>query len=544
MNQIRSRARWLLSACAAVLLAGSFTACATKQQSQQDMGSYTPLSTHQTLASRVESLESQRPAQTPSTATTAHVSRRSDAPQGYKSVAMALPTGKESTSAVLVEKMIPESVSVGEQFEYFIKVTNLTDDLNLQDVIVRDVFSETFQVASARPQASVSGKEATWNLGTLPPSESETITITGSASETGILGACATVEYTPFLCIETQAKEPALAITYRGPATATTCDCFPYSLTVTNPGTGIAENVRVSIDLPEGLSVDGSRSVRLTIGDMAPGASETRDMTVCASQAGSFTSLASAVANNVSRVDSSNVTTEVCKPAIEMGTTGTNRIYLGNEGEFSATVTNTAGCDTQAFTVKATVPACLTVTRASGGGTVNGNTITWNFENLGAGQSTSVTVYVTGASMCSGERVTFVADGKCVEADGAEPVDVIGIPAILLEVVDINDPVRVGGTTTYVITATNQGSAIDTNVTIVATVEDMTITGNSGATTGTVSGKTIRFAPLPRLEVGARVEWRVEVRTDAAGDQRFAVSMTSDQLTRPVEETEATNVYE
>jgi hypothetical protein len=527
----------------ALLLMGTFSGCASKNAGTT--GDYAPMAAHQTLANRVDRLEAQKPAApSGSTATAPVASRRSDAPEGYKAVAMALPTGSEASSAVLVEKMIPESISVGEPFEYYIKVTNLTSDLNLKDVVVKDVMSEGFQVSSSKPEAAMSGQMATWNLGTLSPDQAQTITVTGSASTTGPIEACATVDYTPYLCIDTMVMQPDLAITYRGPANASTCDCFPYSLTVTNPGSGVAENVRVSVELPAGLAVDGSRSIRLTIGDMAPGASETREMTVCASAAGTFTSQASAVANNVAQVDSTAVTTEVCMPAIEMATAGTSRIFLGNPGEFSATITNTAGCDTQNFTVTANVPSCLSVTSASGGGTVNGNTITWTFPNLGVGQSTSVAVYVNGESMCSGERVTFVADGKCVKADGAEPVDVMGIPAILLEVVDIVDPVRVGDTTTYVITATNQGSAIDTNVIIEATVEDMTITSGSGATAGTISGKTIRFAPLPRLEVGAKAEWRVEVRADAVGDQRFAVSMNTDQLTRPVDETEATNTYE
>ena len=122
---------------------------------------------------------------------------------------------------------------------------------------------------------------------------------------------------------------------------------------------------------------------------------------------------------------------------------------------------------------------------------------------------------------------------------------VTGIPAILLEVIDETDPVQVGDTTTYVITVTNQGSAPDTNIQIVCNLEpNQDHVSNAGATTGNVNGRTITFTPIPVLAPKAQATFRVTVRANAAGDTRFKVTMTSDELRRPVEETEATNLYE
>lgn len=116
---------------------------------------------------------------------------------------------------------------------------------------------------------------------------------------------------------------------------------------------------------------------------------------------------------------------------------------------------------------------------------------------------------------------------------------------ILLKVVDTKDPVEVGGSETYAITATNQGSVVDTNVTIVCTLEDsQEYASSSGATEATVEGNVITFAPFAALEPKTTAEWHVVVKALKVGDVRFKATMTSDQLTRPVEETEATNHYE
>lgn len=122
------------------------------------------------------------------------------------------------------------------------------------------------------------------------------------------------------------------------------------------------------------------------------------------------------------------------------------------------------------------------------------------------------------------------------------------VPAIRLEMKDVEDPVPVGDTATYVITATNQGSATATNIKVVAVLEPKAqYVSSEGATKGT-SKKVKRwdgvvFSPLPSLAPKAKATWRVVVKAVKPGDVRFAVSLTSNQLRRPVKETEATNFY-
>jgi hypothetical protein len=72
----------------------------------------------------------------------------------------------------------------------------------------------------------------------------------------------------------------------------------------------------------------------------------------------------------------------------------------------------------------------------------------------------------------------------------------------------------------------------------------MAYMSSSGGTEGTIQGQTITFAPLTRLEPKTKASWWIVVKAAEAGDVRFSVTMTTDELTRPVEETEATHFYE
>src|SRR5687768_9733767 len=50
---------------------------------------------------------------------------------------LAYPTGNRNTSSLLIERLSPPEVRVGESYEYQIKVTNLTN-ATLSDVVVRE----------------------------------------------------------------------------------------------------------------------------------------------------------------------------------------------------------------------------------------------------------------------------------------------------------------------------------------------------------------------------------------------------------------------
>ncbi|HOK97035.1 MAG TPA: hypothetical protein PKW71_13025, partial [Anaerohalosphaeraceae bacterium] len=110
---------------------------------------------------------------------------------------------------------------------------------------------------------------------------------------------------------------------------------------------------------------------------------------------------------------------------------------------------------------------------------------------------------------------------------------------------DVSDPIEVGGNETYIITVTNQGSAQDTNISIKAMLEEsMQYVSSSGATSGSFADGTVTFAPLPNLAPKAKATWQVVVKAVKPGDVRFKVVMNTDQLSRSVEETEATHFYQ
>ena len=98
---------------------------------------------------------------------------------------------------------------------------------------------------------------------------------------------------------------------------------------------------------------------------------------------------------------------------------------------------------------------------------------------------------------------------------------------------------------TYIIRVENQGSATATNIRVGCILEDyVRYVSSAGATGSTQEGQTLKFFPLTSLAPKAKAAWRVVVEAVSPGDLRFKATMQADQLTRPVDETESTHLYE
>ena len=118
------------------------------------------------------------------------------------------------------------------------------------------------------------------------------------------------------------------------------------------------------------------------------------------------------------------------------------------------------------------------------------------------------------------------------------------IAALLLEAVDLSDPVRVGENVVYRITVTNQGSGPDTNIRVTAKLpnEEQYVSAR-GSTEATAEGQTVKFAPIAILAAGRSAQWEMTVAAKQAGDVRFEVQLESDSLSKPANETEPTRLY-
>ncbi len=456
----------------------------------------------------------------------------------------AYPTGDRATSILLLQRITPTEVRRGEEFDYEIRLLNLTRS-RLSELSLTEEIPATFRIASIDPApAEKSGARATWTLRELAGGGTETIRVRGSTDAPTELTWCATVTFNTVACAKTRIVEPKLALTKTQPATVMLCDEIPIRLVVTNTGDGVARRVIVDDKLPAGWTTqDGRDSITLDAGDLSAGQSRQFTVVAKSSKVGDFANTARATESGGLRAEST-ASTRVAVPVLVVEKRGPAMRYIGRPADFEITVRNTGDAPAENAILTDTLPANCQFLTADGGGDVASGRVTWSLGTLAAGATKTVRLSVDPKQIGTVTNVASVR-AVCAEARAQTSMDVRGIPAILLECEDDPDPVEIGTKTIYTIAVTNQGSATGTGIVIACTIpEGEEYLDAVGPTPASVEGKMVRYSALPSLAPKARATYKVTVRGTKTGDLRFKVVLTSDQTDAPVEETESTHIYE
>lgn len=445
---------------------------------------------------------------------------------------------------VKLEKTMPDEVAINSQFDYTIRVTNMAE-VAVDKVEVTEDTAGNFKFIESDPQGELRGNQLVWAIGPLEAGASREIKVTGTAITSDCIKQCSEVTYTIPACGFVKVVQPMLWLSKTAPSTKLLCDEIPLTFVVKNQGTGIASNVEISDELPADMeTMDGQKSINIAVGALQPGESKEFTIKTRARNTGTFISKAHAKADNGLRSESDATQTIVTQPTLQISKIGPEREYLGRKVDYTITVTNTGDSPATNTILEDRVPAGVTNIIVSDGGRVEGDSVTWDLGTIGIDRSRNVMVsYIPARAGTFSSQATALA--TCAEGVTASvDTSIKGVPAILLEVVDLSDPIEVGQDETYLITVTNQGTEADTNILIKCFVEDnMKYISSSGATKEAFANGAITFEPVDVLDPGEKASWKVIVRATGVGDVRFKVTMNSDQLGRDVEETEASRFY-
>lgn len=231
-------------------------------------------------------------------------------------------------------------------------------------------------------------------------------------------------------------------------------------------------------------------------------------------------------------------------PALAIECVVPAEVLPGRPFDFCLTVRNDGTGWLPKGKVHLPVPDNVSLLKASAGFSVADRELTWGFTNLPAKSGQQFCAVFNGVNpgpvafqaRAEGEQVS-VAQTAC-------STRVIGIPAILIDAIDLEDPVQVGNEVTYEIKVTNQGNTPATRVRL-----DFTIPPNEQFVSGdgpSAIHKTddrVGTDALAVLDPKGVATWRVVVKAVQPGDVRFQIELSSDQFQKPIHEEESTKLY-
>ena len=257
-------------------------------------------------------------------------------------MALAYPTGDRATSTLLVEVTAPTRMAVGRPYDYQIRVTNLTKGLVLEDVGVHQTSGESLAVESSDPKLAKSERgEARWTIPRLGPGETATIKVTALGEKEGQASSCIRVTYEPTLCVATEFIKPEVQVTKEAPKAVDICDPITFRYVVKNTGSGAVRGLRLSDELPRGLTTaDGKQIVATEVGDLAEGQAKEVTVKLAANQVGDFTSRAVTEGQDELRAQSNQTTTAVRQPKLTVKIAGPESEYVDERVTYQVTVKN------------------------------------------------------------------------------------------------------------------------------------------------------------------------------------------------------------
>jgi uncharacterized repeat protein (TIGR01451 family) len=314
---------------------------------------------------------------------------------------------------------------------------------------------------------------------------------------------------------------------------------------LTNAGTGAATGVVLSDVLPAGLSHAAGGELEYEVGDLAPGESRELDLEVQAVKAGAAINQLTARGDGQLQVDR-QTQVMVLAPALDVALDGPRRRYLDRQATYTVSVTNPGTASAHEVELVTYLPPGLDFVEANNSGTFDPRTRTvrWLLEELPANERGTVTL--TTLPIEEGQQPLKIAStarqGLAVEKE--ETLLVEGLAGILYEVVDVADPIEVGGETEYEIRVVNQGSKAAANVQIVAILpNEMKAVAAEGPTRYELGAGQVRFQGLARLAPKAEASYRIRVQGLAPGDTRLRVQLTTDENRTPITKEESTRIY-
>lgn len=435
-------------------------------------------------------------------------------------------------------------INVGQESDCFLVVRN-SGKGPAGNVALDAFFPTNVELVKVDPKPESSGEFLTWSFGELAAGEERRVHLQMVARERGEVQTRAFVRYSGQANGQFVIHEPLLKISIKGPKRTLINEAAPHTLTVNNPGTGVARNVVVKVAIPPGLSHRAGDRLVMDIGQLNPGESRDVRLALTASEGGNHPLRAQSTADG-SLVDTAETTVVVIAPKLQLAIAGPKIRYIGRNTTYTLNLTNDGTAPSNNVRTKYQIPAGFRFAKADKGGKhdATSNSIHWFVGRVNPGEGAEFKVQLTPYKLGDYSHQAGAVSESGHSCSAMTPTRVEGIASLVLEIVDRDDPLEIGAATVYQIRVSNEGSKAAQNVGLSCELPTgIRMVSAKGASDHSTANGMLVFNPLRILPPGKTAIYEVEVRSTQAGSQRFRARIASDSLQQPLVSDELTQVY-
>ena len=435
-------------------------------------------------------------------------------------------------------------INVGQPCDLMLTVKN-SGDANASDVVVDVFFPRTVRLTAASPKPATAQSSVVWEFPALDAGEEREIHITMIPSQRGELTANANVRFSTAATTLMAVEEPMLKVAMKGPSQVMMGEPASHVVTVSNPGTGVAHNVTVEVTIPEGLQHPKGKRLKMDLGSVNPGEQRSVRLSMTAVAGGSQNVSVIATSGTELR-QTASAKVAVLAPSLNLTVDGPALRYVGRDARYSLKLANDGQAVTNNVRAMYVVPKGFEYLYSSRGGKYDEatRTVTWFVGSVSPKEAIDLSLKLKPVTLGDFSHVARAISehGAVAEANAATRIE--GTASLVLEVLDLDDPVEIGRETAYEVRVRNEGSKQAQNVGLSFELPNgVKLINVKGPTKHIAESGLVVFKALPALEPGKTAIFQIHIQGADEGNHRVRARLTSDSIQEPLTVEELTRFY-
>ena len=163
---------------------------------------------------------------------------------------------------------------------------------------------------------------------------------------------------------------------------------------------------------------------------------------------------------------------------------------------------------------------------------------------MNAKQSLELSIKLTPTELGGFEHIAQVVSEHGTTAEAAMKTKIEGTASLVLEVVDLDDPVEIGRETAYEVRVRNDGSKEAQNVGLsIELPRGVKLLNVKGPSQHIVESGLVVFKAMSGLAPGKTAIYQIHIQGTEEGNQRVRTRLTSDSIQEPLTVEELTRFY-
>ena len=435
--------------------------------------------------------------------------------------------------------------NVGQECDIDLVVQN-TSKSSVRSVMTEASIPAGLELVEAKPPAMEGSEAPTWTFGELKPGETRTVALKVIPRQRGDVRLDAFVRMTGFSSSEFSVQEPLISVEVSGPETIEVGQQAGYVVKVSNPGTGLANNVVIQAAIPEGLEHRSGSILSIDIGTLNAGESRQAKLSLTAVKGGVQDVAVRAIAAG-DLTDETTATVTVAEPQLKISINGPEEQLTGRTSDYTMTVANAGGVPSENVRAKYRIPEGFEFVSANRGGKYGktDHSIEWFVGTLQPDGSSdfSLTLRATKPGELLHQAGVISEHGQVTMCDYNTVVE--GMAALDLKIVSSSKDLAKGDDVTWEVHIRNTGSRAASNVGMSCELPSgIQLVDAEGPSEHIAENGVMVFRSLPTIAPDQEIVYSIRATCLREGNHRLRLRVASESISEPLIGEESATVVE